>query len=116
MLEDFHKENSGKINIYIIYITEAHASDVWNIGESAGIMNKEHKTIEDRIVCVNKLINKYNISIPIYADNMNNDFETKYAGWPFRYFVSRGKQIIKIGEPNDSEFNICELFGFLKQQ
>lgn len=101
--------------MFIIYITEAHAADVWNIGESAGTINYSHKTIEDRIGYINKMQKEYDLTIPIYADNMNNDFETKFASWPFRYFVTLGKEIIKIGTPDDSSFDLCELFEFINK-
>ena len=35
--------------MFIIYINEAHAADVWNIGESAGVINYSHKEIKQRI-------------------------------------------------------------------
>jgi hypothetical protein len=38
---------SEKINIIFVYISEAHAVDVWNIGLSAGVINHKHKTISD---------------------------------------------------------------------
>ena len=114
MLEDFYKQNCDKFNIFLIYITEAHAADVWNIGDSAGTINYKHKTIDDRIACVKKLIVNYNISIPIFADNMTNEFETKFAAWPFRYFVSNGIKLVKIGLPEDSEFDICEMIAHVK--
>ena len=113
MLEDFYKSNKNKYNIFIIYIKEAHAIDVWNIGLSAGTLNYEHKTIDDRIHCIKKLQKEYNLSIPIIADNMNDEFETKFASWPFRYFVTVGQKIIKIGMPDDSAFDLCELFEFV---
>lgn len=98
--------------MFVIYITEAHAADVWNIGESAGTINYSHKYISDRIACANKLENEYNLTIPIYADNMNNDFETEFASWPFRYFISFGSKLIKIGMPDDSSFDLCQVFEF----
>lgn len=99
----------------MIYITEAHAADVWNIGESAGTINYKHKTIEDRIECIKKFKRAFNVSIPIYADNMNDEFETLFASWPFRYYVIRDNKFIKIGQPEDSEFDICELINFLEK-
>lgn len=99
--------------MFIIYITEAHAADVWNIGESAGTINYSHKTIEDRIGYIKKMQNEHNLTIPIFADNMDNDFETKFASWPFRYFATFGKKLIKIGYPDDSAFDLCELFKFV---
>lgn len=100
----------------MIYITEAHACDVWNIGESAGTINFKHKTIDDRVTCMDKLKTTFNLSIPMYADNMSNDFETEYASWPFRYYVVKNKKLIKIGSPDDSTFDICELLQYIEQQ
>lgn len=114
MLEDFYKEHCTKFNIFLVYITEAHAADVWNIGDSAGTINFKHKTIDDRINCIKKLVTNYSVTIPIFADNMTNEFETKFAGWPFRYFVSTGTKLTKIGLPDDSEFDICEMFSYVK--
>lgn len=45
---------------------------------------------------------------------MTNEFETKFAAWPFRYFVSKGIKLIKIGLPDDSEFDICEMIAHVK--
>ena len=99
----------------MIYITEAHATDVWNIGESAYMLNKSHKKIEDRIDCANRFIKLYDFQMPIYCDNMNNEFEAKYAAWPFRYYVVQNNKLINIGQPNDSYFELTELFDFLKK-
>ena len=114
IINDFWKENNHKWNIFLVYITEAHAADVWPIGESAGTINYKHQNISDRLVCVEKLIKEYNVDVPVYADNMENEFETKFAAWPFRYFVSQEQTILKISEPIDSEVDITELFDFLK--
>lgn len=96
-----------------MYITEAHAADIWNIGESAGAINYSHKNINDRIGYIKKMQNEYNLTVPIYADNMDNEFETKFASWPFRYFATFGNKLINIGMPDDSTFDVCELFEFI---
>lgn len=116
LLNDFYEENKYKYNIFIIYINEAHAADVWNIGESAGAINYSHKKISDRIMYGNKFKNEFGLTVPVYCDNMENDFETKFASWPVRFFVlsPSDKKFLMISEPNDSEINICDLFDFLK--
>jgi hypothetical protein len=100
----------------IIYINEAHAADVWNIGESAGAINYSHKTIDDRIKYINKFTNEYSVTIPIYADNMNNDFETQFASWPVRFFVTKGTRIECIAMPEDSEIDVTQLFDYLSKE
>jgi hypothetical protein len=113
-MNDFYEKNKDKINVIMIYITEAHATDVWNIGESAGALNESHKCIEERITCAKNMESKYKLSFPIYADNMSDDFENKYSGWPFRYYIANGKILKHIGMPEDSEFDLTEIFSFLK--
>lgn len=99
--------------MFVVYITEAHAADVWPIGASAGTINYKHKDIGDRLKYVEKFAKEYNLDIPIHADCMSNQFETIYAGWPFRYYVVDGGKIVNIGQPSDSTFDVCELFDFL---
>ena len=65
VLEDFYKTNCDKYQMFIIYITEAHAADIWNIGESAGAINYSHKTIEDRIGYIDKMKKEHDLRIPI---------------------------------------------------
>lgn len=113
LLNDFYNENSQKYNIFIVYINEAHAADVWNIGESAGSINYSHKKIQDRIEYSMKFKNEFSLSIPIYCDNMDNELETKFSCWPVRYFVVSENKFINISNPSDSEINICDLFDFL---
>lgn len=99
-----------------IYINEAHAIDVWPIGASSGACNMSHKKIEDRIGCAGKFIKEFDVNVEAvatYVDSMSNSYETEFAAWPFRYHVARGKKLIKIGVPDDSEFDIPELFEFL---
>ena len=115
MLNDFYNQNKNKYNIFIIYITEAHAADIWNIGESAGTINYSHKTISDRISCAIKFRDTFKLDVPIYCDNMNDIAETYFSAWPFRYYViDKNKNISMIGQPDESQFDLTILFNFLE--
>jgi hypothetical protein len=100
-------------NIFLIYIDEAHAADQWNIGLSAGAINQKHKTIDDRIDCAKKFIKEFQIDLPVYCDNMKNEFETLFAAWPTRYFVIKNNVLQMISDPENSQIDICKLFEFL---
>lgn len=99
-----------KKNIILLYITEAHAADVWNIGLSAGEIINTHKTIEDRLNAVKLLKEKFNLSVPVYADNMNDEFEKVFACWPFRNFIIESGKVSYIGQPDDSTFDVLDMF------
>jgi hypothetical protein len=113
LIEQFYEQFSQKCQIFIIYITEAHAADVWNIGLSAGTINYSHKTIEDRMACIEKFAKEFTISTPIYADNMNDDFEMQFAAWPFRFYVVKDGKFLHIGEPDESTFDITVIYQYV---
>ena len=103
----------------MIYISEAHAIDVWPIGLSAGTINYSHKNISDRSKCASKFIETFDFPIKTYLDTMANDFDNTFSVWPFRYYLieyaqSKSKYIFKyIPNPSDSEFDLTEIFQFL---
>jgi len=70
------------INIFAIYISEAHAKDEWPLSKND--MINQHKTIEKRISAAKML----NASFPVYCDDFeSNNFENIYSGWPERAFI-----------------------------
>lgn len=73
------------MNFLLVYIAEAHATDVWPLGRHVELAS--HKTLDDRINAANLLISKYNCNIPILLDNMNDEFDDNYAVWPERYYI-----------------------------
>lgn len=98
-----------KLNIIFVYISEAHATDIWPIGMSAGTLNSSHKIIGDRIRCAKKMIDTYGFIIPTYVDTMTNNYRDTYSAWPFRaYGFKNGKIVYKSGIKN-SEYDPIEL-------
>lgn len=104
-----------KYNTIFVYINEAHAHNIWPIGLSAGTINYSHKNLDDRLGYIQKLKNEYELNIPMYMDNMDNDIQNKLSSWPFRYFLIKYNEndnnfiFDKIGEPEDSEMDILHL-------
>ena len=115
MVSDYSETIYKNVNIVFIYISEAHATDVWPIGLSAGVLNKKHRTIEDRIRCAKNMIDEHNFKIPVYLDNMKNGYRDTYSAWPFRIYGFKNGKIDYISDIEDAQFNISELFNYLKQ-
>lgn len=109
----------NELNISFVYISEAHATDVWPIGRSAGVLNKKHHTIEDRQNCANNFIKEYDfVEIPTYLDNMKDELRDTLAAWPFRFYLikyNKDSNFIfhHIGMPEDSEFDLTTLGSLL---
>jgi len=86
-----------------VYIAEAHATDVWPLGNHVTLPS--HECIEDRIDAANLLVSKYNCKIPILLDNIYDLFDRTYAVWPERYYVMQHDKMAYI-------FNPTTEFGF----
>lgn len=104
-----------------VYISEAHATDVWPIGDSAGVSNKKHQTIADRAKCATNFVEEYDFSVPTYLDNMNDELRDELAAWPFRFYLisfdmTRQAYVFDhIAMPTDAEFDLGILFDLLKK-
>ena len=109
---DFFTNNKDKYNFFFVYINEAHAKDVWPIGALDAPLS--HKKIEDRTKCASELKEEYKLTVPVYCDNMENDFEDKLAGWPIRcYVIDSEKKFAYINTPTNAEFDIEDFLNFL---
>jgi type I thyroxine 5'-deiodinase len=73
-----------KINIIVIYISEAHAADEWPISHSH--TTTQHKSIQERIYAARKVVVPQGLKI--YCDTLEEDnFENKYSAWPERAYI-----------------------------
>ena len=109
------------VEISFVYISEAHATDVWPIGKSAGVSNKRHITIEDRSMCAQQFIKEYDFDIPTYLDNMDDTLRDELAAWPFRFYLLKYSEMVDayifeyVAMPADAEFDFSILFDILKK-
>ena len=112
-IKDFYPH----INITFVYISEAHATDVWPIGMSAGVLNQKHITIEDRAGCAQRFIEMYDFTIPTFLDSMDDTLRDELAAWPFRFYLIEKNddeaRFTHIAMPDDSEFDLSILFDLL---
>jgi hypothetical protein len=72
---------SEKINIIVIYISEAHAADEWPISHSH--KTAQHKSIQERIAAASKVVIPKGLKI--YCDSVEEgNFENIFSAWPER--------------------------------
>jgi len=106
-LNGWQQEFGNKIEFLVVYIAEAHASDVWPLGNHVNLPS--HKMFEDRVASSDILTGKYGLEIPILYDGMRNFFDEQFAVWPERYYLIRAGKMENIWSPTTE-------FGFDRDQ
>ena len=95
----------------MIQIKEAHASDVWPIGNIVSV--KEHSTLSDRLAAARIMVKETKLEIPVLADTMDNTFLKLYAPWPFRFFVIVDGTLKLVGMPKEARYDTTDLIECL---
>ena len=74
---------------YVVYILEAHASDVWQMESNVkqGVVFAMPKSIDERESVADSCVRKLHIEIPALVDDFSNSTEKAYTGWPDRLYV-----------------------------
>ncbi len=84
---------------YIVYILEAHASDVWQMESNVTqkVIFATPKSYGERGTVAESCVRNLNVHMPALLDNFQNTTETAYTGWPDRlYLIDRqGKVVFK---------------------
>lgn len=102
-MNSLQEEFAGKVDFLGVYISEAHAQDEWPLGTKYCF--NQPKTIDDRLRIANDFVNDFGFKIPMLADSMKNEFDTRFASWPERFYIVQNGKLALVGEPTNE-------FGF----
>ena len=96
----------------MVYITEAHPSDVWqmqsNIKDKVGLASPKDE--EGRALVAGACVRKLGIEIPAVIDEFGNSTEQAYTGWPDRlYFIDAQGHVAYKAKPGPFGFKSDEL-------
>ena len=100
-----------------VYISEAHAQDVWPISSSrchpSGkpvIINK-HQSNYDRVNAAMTLVKDFELNWDVWYDSYPDElFEKTFSAWPGRFFVfNESKMIFANSTSNGGIFDIMGL-------
>jgi hypothetical protein len=111
VLNDIYSLYKKDVDFYMILIREAHASDVWPIGNIVEV--KEHRTLEERLAAARKMVEATQLEIPVLADTMDNTFLKLYSPWPFRFFVIKDGIFKLVGMPKEARYDTTDLVNCL---
>lgn len=96
----------------MVYITEAHPSDVWQMQSNIRdkVVFASPKDQEERAVLAGTCVRKLGIKIPAVVDEFGNSTEAAYTAWPDRlYLIDANARIAYKSTPGPFGFKPDEL-------
>jgi hypothetical protein len=77
------------VAFYVVYIAEAHASDMWQMQSNVrdGVIFRNPTTDADREKVANACVRNLHIAFPALLDSVENRVEQAYTGWPDRLYL-----------------------------
>ena len=102
----------------MVYITEAHPSDIWqmqsNIKDQVVFANPKNE--EERAFVAGACVRKLGIKCPAVIDGFDNTTESAYTGWPDRiYLIDRNDRVAYKSKPGPFGFKPDDLEKALKK-
>ncbi|MBN9660883.1 MAG: hypothetical protein J0H49_22005 [Acidobacteria bacterium] len=84
-----YREFRDRVDFYVVYIQEAHASDMWQlpVNEKDGVIFAAPKTQQDRSLVASACVRKLGLELPALIDGIDNAVDMAYTGWPDRLYV-----------------------------
>jgi hypothetical protein len=96
----------------VVYILEAHPSDVWQMESNIRdkVVFASPKDEEERAFVAGACVRKLGIKFPAVLDEFGNSTEQAYTGWPDRMYLidSHGRVVYK-SKPGPFGFDTDEL-------
>jgi len=104
-------EFGDKVEWLTIYLKEAHAQDVWPLGQHVCV--NDHKTSDDRIAVAKRFVETYKWQLPMITDCLEDEFLYTYLAHPERFYAFfDGKMMFK-AQPKNAYFPVSDLRDWL---
>ena len=106
------------MNLLVVYITEAHPSDVWQTQNNFkdNVVFASPRSEEERASLAGTCVRKLGIEIPALLDEFGNSTEAAYTAWPERiYLIDRSGRVAYKSEPGPYGFKPDELKSALEK-
>jgi type I thyroxine 5'-deiodinase len=100
------------VAFYVVYIQEAHASDVWQMEANLkqNVVFAAPKSAEERQQVAGSCVRNLHLKIPAVLDSFDNHIEAAYTGWPDRiYIIDRDGRVAYKSKPGPFGFHAKEL-------
>ena len=117
-LNKLYDEYDSKVAFLVVYILEAHPSDVWqmksNIKDKVVLASPRNE--DERAEVAGSCVRKLGIRFPAVLDEFGNSTERAYTGWPDRlYLIDRGGHVVYKSRPGPFGFKPDDLRAALEK-
>ena len=103
----------------VVYITEAHPSDVWQMESNLKdkVVFASPRDEQERALVAGACVRKLGIQIPAVLDEFGNTTEQAYTGWPDRlYLIDGAGRVSYKSKPGPFGFKAEQLRGAIERQ
>jgi hypothetical protein len=111
-LNKLYDEYSSRVAFLVVYILEAHPSDVWQMESNVRdhVVFASPKDEDERAQVAGACVRKLGIKFPAVLDEFGNTAEKAYTGWPDRmYLIDSSGRIAYKSKPGPFGFKTDEL-------
>lgn len=102
----------------MVYIQEAHPSDLWQLPSNVEdeVVFSSPKTFEERVSVATACVRDLGIEFPALLDKIEDSTEKAYTGWPDRlYVIDREGRVAFKSDPGPYGFDPAAMEEILKQ-
>jgi len=111
-LNKLYREYGSQVSFLVVYITEAHPTDVWQTESNLkdNVLFASPKSEQERTELAGTCVRKLGIEIPAVVDEFGNSTESAYTAWPERlYLLDRTGRVTYKSQPGPYGFKPDEL-------
>jgi hypothetical protein len=115
----FWRRHKAELQLALVYIQEAHASDEWPMKWS--FERPSPKSLVERITNADEVREVFAapFEVPVLVDGMGNDFNKEFCAWPACYYdVDRTGTLLYVwqGEEDEAHCAVNDVFKWIRRQ
>jgi type I thyroxine 5'-deiodinase len=117
-LNKLYEQYKDGVAFLVVYITEAHPSDVWQMQSNIKdqVVFASPRSQDERANVAGTCVRKLGIKIPSVLDEFGNSTESSYTAWPDRlYLIDAAGKVAYKSKPGPFGFHPDELKAALKR-
>ena len=116
-LNKLYQQYRDRVEFLVVYITEAHPSDVWQMQSNIRdkVVFASPRSEDERAFVAGACVRKLGVEIPALLDEFGNSTESAYTAWPDRlYLIDRSGKVAYKSKPGPFGFKAGELEAALQ--